>query len=282
MIVAGVVAVAEGRVWWHLVTHDTKWRSIRGCGETFQVGDVVALAQEGHIVVQRLSHFRPSGRVMTVRGWHEDRLRVDFLADESVLVDISPAVRAGQPREGDKVLVQEEWKVALEIVERANVPRCDQVDSLSFDQIGGLDDVIEDLLLAVEARFLYPELAAEIGLEPLGGVILAGPPGSGKTMLVRTLVDHVKRKHGRRVGFENVARDRGAIRTTGSPTTRSSSRYATEQRLADGEVDLMILFYDELDTLGSRSSEVTSRIDGRVLNALLHKIDGITARRSDD
>jgi proteasome-associated ATPase len=40
----------------------------------------------------------------------------------------------------------------------------------------------------------------------------------------------------------------------------------------------VIIFYDELDTLGSRSAEITSRIDSRVLSALLSHMDGVTGR----
>jgi proteasome-associated ATPase len=278
--VAVVVAVSDGRCVVALghARHEVAIHpSLRGV--KLEVGDTVALAQDGHIVVERLSHFRPPGRVTTVRGWHNDRLRVDCGADQTLVVDASPGVVAEEPREGDKVLIYEEGKVAIELVERANEPRCDQVDPLSFDQIGGLESVIEDLLVAVEARFLYPERAAEVGLEPLGGMILVGPPGIGKTMLVRALVDHMKRNHGRRVGFENVAPGSWRNPFFGvSDEKIIEPLVRAEQRLAAGEVDMMILYYDELDTFGSRTGEITSRIDSRLLNALLHKIDSITGR----
>ena len=58
------------------------------------------------------------GAVVTVRGWHDGRLRVEYLNDQTMIVDASPAVREAQPREGDQVLVQDDWKVALEVVER--------------------------------------------------------------------------------------------------------------------------------------------------------------------
>jgi proteasome-associated ATPase len=249
-------------------------------GETIQVGDAVALAREANVIVRRLPEYRPPGRVVTVCGWHGGRLRIQDLADHTLVVDASPAVLAARPREGDQVLLQEEWKIVLGVVERASEVKRDRLDPVSFEQIGGLDDAIEDLLLAVESRFLYPERAAEVGLETLGGITLVGAPGSGKTLLVRGLVGHLQQSLGQRVDFENVPP--GSWRSPwygASDSAVVEPLVRAERRLAEGLIDLVVLFYDELDTLGTRSTDVTSRIDSRVLNALLHKIDGVSARQ---
>jgi len=248
--------------------------------EHFQVGDAVALSRDANVIVRRLPDYRPPGRVVTVRGWHNGRLRVEYLNDHTMIVDASPAVLEAHVRDGDQVLVHDEWKIALELIERASAVKTDQLDPISFNEIGGLDDVIEDLILAVESRFLYPEKAAELGLEPLGGMTFVGAPGSGKTLLFRGLVHHLRRIAGNRVDFENVPPGSWRSPWFGTsehqivePITRA------ERRLAEGLCELMILLFDELDTLGTRSTDVTGRIDSRVLNALLHKIDGVGARR---
>jgi proteasome-associated ATPase len=247
--------------------------------EQFQVGDAVALSRDASVIVRRLPDYQPPGRVVTVRGWHGNRLRVEYLNDQTMIVDASPAVREAQPREGDQVLVHDDWKVALELVERASAVKTDQLDPISFDEIGGLDELIAELKMTVESRFIYPEKAAEVGLNPMGGMTFVGVPGSGKTLLVRGLVHHVRQKAGMRVDFENVPPGSWRSQWFGAsehqivePITRA------ERRLAEGECELVILFYDELDTLGTRATDVTSRIDSRVQSALLHKIDGVAAR----
>ena len=146
--------------------------------------------------------------------------------------------------------------------------------------IGGLDDVIDELIMTVESRFIYPKQAAEVGLEPLGGMTFVGPPGSGKTLLFRGMVDHLRRIAGSRVDFGDAPP--GSWRSPWFGTSEHQivePIIRAERRLAEGQCDLVILFYDELDTLGTRSTDVTSRIDSRVLSALLHKIDGVAARR---
>ncbi len=227
--------------WWPWVTrgHEVAIHpSLRH--EPFQVGDAVALAQDGNVIVQRLTHYRPPGRVTTVRGWHQDRLRVDFLADQTLLIDVTPSVANAQPREGDQVLVHEDWKIALELVERADDVKRDRLDPIPLDQIGGLDDVIAELLLDVESRFLHPERTAELGLAPLGGITLVGPPGAGKTLLVRGLVSHLQREFGQRIELREcrprlMARSlfRGQ-RSQGRPANRSGRTAARRGRSRPG------------------------------------------------
>jgi proteasome-associated ATPase len=243
-----------------------------------QVGDAVALAHDAHVIVKRLGH-APRGRVATVRGWHEDQLLVEYQPEHTVAVTVAAAVIEAGPRPGDRVLVHEGWQLALAILEREEAVRDDEFDPVAPDQIGGLDDQIDEILLAVESRFLHPERAEEIGLDPLGGLILEGPPGTGKTLLARALATILSSSCGQRVRFINVAP--GSWRdpfygVTDHKIVAPIER--AEQLLAEGEADLVILFYDELDTLGARSAEVTSRIDSRVLNAFLQRMDGVAGR----
>lgn len=60
------------------------------------------------------------------------------------------------------------------------------VNKLSFDNIGGQDDVIKEL----QEQVLYPIIAPEAfgGIMPLKGAILAGPPGTGKSLIAKTLI----------------------------------------------------------------------------------------------
>jgi proteasome-associated ATPase len=248
-------------------------------GQEIRVGDTVALAQNGHFVVKRLDH-APRGRVATARGWLEGQLLVEYQPEHTLAVTPGAAVSEAPPRAGDKVLVNEGWQLAIAVVDRAENMSDDDCDPVRPDQIGGLDDQLDEILVAVEARLLEPERALEIGLEPLGGLVLAGDPGMGKTLLARAVATILKESCGQRVRFINVAPGSWRDPFFGvsdhkivAPIDRA------EQLLAEDAADLVILFYDELDTLGSRSAEVTSRIDSRVLSALLHRMDGITARR---
>jgi proteasome-associated ATPase len=242
-------------------------------------GEAVLLNREGTAILERLPGFLPGGRVATVRGRHGGRLLVEAPGEQTVAVELASSLEAVKPAEGDRVLVVDEWKMAVEVVERADAPRGSGLEPIALDRIGGLNREIDELMLAIEARFLHAELAEELGLEPLTGALLVGPPGVGKTLLVRGVAGALIAR-GHRVAIENVAP--GSWR---HPLYGMTDRIIVEpierakRRVASGEVDLMILFYDELDSLGSRSSDISSRIDSRVLPVLLHAIDGVTGCR---
>ncbi len=243
-----------------------------------QVGDVVGLSQDHHVIVKRFEQ-APRGRVGTVKSWFQDQLLVELQGEQIVAVTPSAAVLDLGPRTGDRVLIQEGWGLALNVVDCGNEKPDSDFDPVDPGTIGGLDDQLDEVLVAVETRFLHPERAREIGLEPLSGLILEGPPGAGKTLLARMIATVLTTVHGQRVKFINVAPGSWRDQFFGVSEQKVVAPIERAERLiALGQADLVILFYDELDTLGSRSAEVTSRIDSRVQSALLHKMDGIFAR----
>jgi transitional endoplasmic reticulum ATPase len=63
--------------------------------------------------------------------------------------------------------------------------------SIRFDDVAGLDSVKEDIRLKMIYPFEHPELAARFGVHPGGGVLLFGPPGTGKTMLAKATAGEI-------------------------------------------------------------------------------------------
>jgi proteasome-associated ATPase len=281
LLEAGVVAVQECGTYLVAIGAANRQEVIAHpalTGVEIQVGDVVGLSQDNHVIVKRLEQ-APRGRVARVQRWFQDQLLVELQPEQTVAVIPGALLLELEPRAGDRVLVHEGWGLAINLIERGDDEPDDDFDQVEPGEVGGLDDQVDEVLLAVETRFLYPQRAIEIGLEPLSGLILEGPPGTGKTLMARLIATMLTTVHGQRVKFINVAPGSWRDPFYGVSDHKVVAPIERAERLiTEGLADLVILFYDELDTLGSRSADITSRIDSRVLSALLHRMDGVLSR----
>src|SRR5256885_3914600 len=62
-----------------------------------------------------------------------------------------------------------------------------EIPDVTWDQVGGLEDVKEELREAVEWPLKYPDLFAQLNATPPKGLLLYGPPGTGKTLLAKAV-----------------------------------------------------------------------------------------------
>ncbi len=146
---------------------------------------------------------------------------------------------------------------AMEVIERPGV---------TFKDIGGLQEQIRELYEVVVLPLIKPNLFKEIGIEPPKGVLLHGPPGTGKTMLAKAVASETNAVFIRVVASEFVNKFIGE----GARIVREVFRYARSRAPA-------IIFIDEIDAIGSRRVEMGTSGDRevqRTLLQLLAEIDG--------
>ncbi|MEF8808743.1 AAA family ATPase, partial [Natronomonas sp.] len=72
---------------------------------------------------------------------------------------------------------------------RARVMQVDQSPDVSYEDIGGIDEQMEEVRETVEMPIESPEMFDEVGIDPPSGVLLHGPPGTGKTMLAKAVAN---------------------------------------------------------------------------------------------
>ncbi len=141
-------------------------------------------------------------------------------------------------------------------VERPNVRWAD---------VGGMEKVKEEMREAVELPLKSPEVFEKIGIRPIKGVLLVGPPGVGKTMLAKAVATE------RESNFISIKGPEVLSKYVGESekTVREIFRKA---RLASP----CIIFIDEIDAIAhSRGGTDDARVTERVVDTLLTEMDGL-------
>jgi len=148
-------------------------------------------------------------------------------------------------------------------VERPNV---------HWSDIGGLDKVKEELKEAVELPLKKPEAFEKMGIRPVKGVLLVGPPGVGKTLLAKAVATE------RESNFISIKGPEVLSKYVGESekTVREIFRKA---RLAAP----CIIFIDEIDSIASArgsEDEFDSGVSRRVVDTLLTEMDGLAGLKN--
>jgi len=153
---------------------------------------------------------------------------------------------------------------------RVRVMELDEQPNVTFDQIGGLREEIEEVREAVEYPLTKPEIYKRIGVEPPKGILLYGPPGTGKTLIAKAVARQSRACFIRMSGSELVHKYIGE----GAQLVRELFTLARERAPA-------IVFIDEIDAIGSmRTNDGTSGSAEvqRTLMQLLAEMDGFGNR----
>lgn len=144
--------------------------------------------------------------------------------------------------------------------------RPDEKPDVSYADVGGLDIQKQEIREAVELPLTQFELYKQIGIDPPRGVLLFGPPGTGKTMLVKAVANNTTASFIRVVGSEFVQKYLGE----GPRMVRDIFRLARENSPS-------IIFIDEIDAIATKRFDAQTGADRevqRILLELLNQMDG--------
>ncbi|ABM03077.1 cell division control protein 48 ATPase of AAA family CDC48 subfamily [Psychromonas ingrahamii 37] len=140
------------------------------------------------------------------------------------------------------------------------------IPNVSWDDVGGLSDIKQQLIEAIEWPLKYPELFEQSGVRPPKGLLLCGPPGVGKTLIAKAVANE---------SGVNVISVKGPALI--SKYVGESERGVREVFHKARQAAPCIIFFDEIDALvplrGSGGSD--SHVADRVLSQFLAEMDGI-------
>ncbi len=138
---------------------------------------------------------------------------------------------------------------------------------INYDDVGGMDETIKQLREMVELPLRYPELFTRLGVDPPKGVLLHGPPGTGKTRLAQAVAN------------ESDAE----FFTINGPEIMGSAYGESEKRLREVFEQATrsapaIIFIDEIDSIAPKRQNVQGEAEKRLVAQLLTLMDGLHAR----
>ncbi|MDQ2071101.1 proteasome-activating nucleotidase [Haloarcula sp. H-GB4] len=193
--------------------------------------------------------------------------------NQEVLTEVSPSIRDGLEA-GDRVAINDSFGVKQildpETDARAQAMQVDGSPDVSYSDIGGLEEQIREVREAVEEPLVNAEQFREVGIEPPSGVLLHGPPGTGKTMLAKAVANETDATFIKMAGSELVRKFIGE----GARLVRDLFELAAEREPA-------IIFIDEIDAIAAKRTESKTSGDAevqRTMMQLLSEMDGFDER----
>ncbi|MCD7447936.1 AAA ATPase cdc48 [Datura stramonium] len=147
-----------------------------------------------------------------------------------------------------------------------------EVPNISWEDIGGLENVKRELQETVQYPVEHPEKFEKFGMSPSKGVLFYGPPGCGKTLLAKAIANECQ------ANFISVKGPELLTMWFGESEANVREIFDKARQSAP-----CVLFFDELDSIATQRGNSVGDAGGaadRVLNQLLTEMDGMTAKKT--
>ena len=216
-------------------------------GRVFVAGDVVATHGQQRVAPDDMP----------------PQLRQMLAAPAFALAEIRLTVVSTTPKGIVHIDADTEVEMRAEFTEIGEARRAD----VTYDDIGGMSDTIRQLREMVELPLRYPELFTRLGVDPPRGVLLHGPPGTGKTRLARAVANESEAE----------------FFVVNGPEIMGSAYGESEKKLreifaAATKAAPSILFIDEIDSIAPSRDKVHGEAEKRLVAQLLTLMDGLEPR----
>jgi proteasome-associated ATPase len=253
-----------------------------------QIGQEVLLNEAFNIIDVR--EFEQAGEVVRVRETLDDnRVVVIARADEESVLSRSDSMKDTFLHTGDYVRIDPKTRLILEKMERPEVEELvlEEVPDITYADVGGLADQIEQIRDTVELPYLHRDLFREYELEPPKGILLYGPPGCGKTLIAKAVANSLAKKVSERTGspdvrsyFLNIKGPELLNKWVGETERQIRLIFQRAKEKSDEGVPV-IVFFDEMDSLfRTRGTGISSDVESTIVPQLLSELDGVESLKN--
>jgi proteasome-associated ATPase len=187
---------------------------------------------------------------------------------------------ANKLQNGDRVVLDATLQVVVMNLGKENADFHFELDTnVSWDDIGGLSEAKEKIIEVIEKPYSHPQLYAFYKKKPAKGILLFGPPGCGKTHLVKAVVTSIKKVHGGKgqsTAFISLKGPEILERFVGvaEETVRNLFKLAKKHKETYGYP--AVIFLDEAEAiLQKRGSGVSSDVEKTIVPAFLTEMNGL-------
>ena len=143
----------------------------------------------------------------------------------------------------------------------------ERADDVGYDDIGGCRRQLAQIREMIELPLRHPQLFKTLGVKPPKGVLLYGPPGSGKTMIARAVANETGAFFFLINGPEIMSKMAGEA--------EANLRRAFEEAEKNSPA---IIFIDEIDSIAPKREKTGGEVEKRVVSQLLTLMDGVKGR----
>jgi proteasome-associated ATPase len=257
--------------------------------EELQRGQEVVLNESLNVVLARGHDI--AGEVVALKELLDNgqRALVVGRADEERVCELASGLLGERLRAGDHLLMETRSGVLVERLPRPEVEELilEEVPDITYADVGGLDDQIDQIQDAVELPYLYADLFHEHQLQPPKGILLYGPPGCGKTLIAKAVANSLAKRVSEKTGnsatrsyFLNIKGPELLNKYVGE-TERQIRLIFQRAREKSEEGVPVIVFFDEMDSLfRTRGSGISSDIESTIVPQLLAEIDGVESLKN--